>query len=107
MENEILTPSAMHTTPSRTANRAGFTLIEMMMAVLLTMLVFAITIPFFRNQTRALDGGAGRRVALVAHVSSSSAAGASRREAPRWQLAAQAPASRDPRSRRNFGPNPI
>jgi type II secretory pathway pseudopilin PulG len=44
----------------RVTARAGFTLIEMMMAVLLTMLVFAITIPFFRNQTRALDGGAGR-----------------------------------------------
>jgi hypothetical protein len=36
----------------------------MMMAVLLTMLVFAITIPFFRNQTRALDGGAGRLDAM-------------------------------------------
>jgi type II secretory pathway pseudopilin PulG len=60
MEQDLLTPPTMHTTPSRTANRAGFTLIEMMMAVLLTMLVFAITIPFFRNQTRALDGGAGR-----------------------------------------------
>jgi type II secretory pathway pseudopilin PulG len=44
----------------RTAGRAGFTLIEMMMAVLLTMMVFAITIPFFRSQTTALDGGAGR-----------------------------------------------
>ena len=48
----------------RARNRAGFTLIEMMMAVLLTMLVFAITIPFFRNQTRALDGGAGRLDAM-------------------------------------------
>ena len=46
------------------ANRSGFTLIEMMMAVLLTMLVFAITIPFFRVQTNALDGGAGRLDAL-------------------------------------------
>ena len=34
------------------ATGPGFTLIEMMMAILLTMLVFAITIPFFRNQTR-------------------------------------------------------
>jgi hypothetical protein len=32
----------------------------MMMAILLTGMVFAITIPFFRSQTRALDGGAGR-----------------------------------------------
>jgi type II secretory pathway pseudopilin PulG len=44
--------------------RAGFTLIEMMMAVLLTMLVFAVTIPFFRNQTKAIDGGAGRLDAM-------------------------------------------
>jgi prepilin-type N-terminal cleavage/methylation domain-containing protein len=44
----------------RRYNRAGFTLIEMMMAILLTGMVFAITIPFFRSQTRALDGGAGR-----------------------------------------------
>jgi type II secretory pathway pseudopilin PulG len=50
----------MNTMPPRATARAGFTLIEMMMAVLLTMLVFAITIPFFRNQTMALDGGAGR-----------------------------------------------
>ncbi len=48
----------------RSTNRGGFTLIEMMMAVLLTMLVFAITIPFFRVQTNALDGGAGRLDAL-------------------------------------------
>ncbi|HEY2851015.1 MAG TPA: hypothetical protein VGI97_14140 [Gemmatimonadaceae bacterium] len=40
--------------------RAGFTLIEMMMAVLLTMMVIAITIPFFRSQANALSGGAGR-----------------------------------------------
>jgi type II secretory pathway pseudopilin PulG len=60
MEHDILRPPTMQTTTSRKAKRAGFTLIEMMMAVLLTMLVFAITIPFFRNQTRALDGGAGR-----------------------------------------------
>jgi type II secretory pathway pseudopilin PulG len=44
--------------------RAGFTLIEMMMAVLLTMLVFAITIPFFRQQTMAVDNAAGRLDAL-------------------------------------------
>ena len=60
MQYQIRGNPAMNTTPARPSNRAGFTLIEMMMAVLLTMLVFAITIPFFRNQTRALDGGAGR-----------------------------------------------
>ncbi len=54
----------MNMTTPRASKRAGFTLIEMMMAVLLTMLVFAITIPFFRNQTTALDGGAGRLDAM-------------------------------------------
>ena len=44
--------------------RAGFTLVEMMMAILLTVLVFAITVPFFRMQTNALDIGAGRMDAL-------------------------------------------
>ena len=62
--HEILRTPTMQTTPPRARARAGFTLIEMMMAVLLTMLVFAITIPFFRNQTRALDGGAGRLDAM-------------------------------------------
>src|ERR1017187_8913994 len=62
-ETTATTPGGF--TPARSAgNRAGFTLIEMMMAVLLTMLVFAITIPFFRNQTMALDGGAGRLAAM-------------------------------------------
>lgn len=59
----MATPHALLTTTPAVAprrSRAGFTLIEMMMAVLLTMMVFAITIPFFRNQTKALDGGAGR-----------------------------------------------
>jgi type II secretory pathway pseudopilin PulG len=50
----------MRSNAHHAAARAGFTLIEMMMAVLLTMMVFAITIPFFRSQTTALDGGAGR-----------------------------------------------
>ncbi len=36
----------------------------MMMAILLTMLVFAITIPFFRVQTMAVDNSAGRLDAL-------------------------------------------
>ena len=48
----------------RHRRRPGFTLIEMMMAILLTMLVFAITIPFFRVQTIAVDVGAGRLDAL-------------------------------------------
>jgi type II secretory pathway pseudopilin PulG len=41
-------------------DRGGFTLVEMMMAVLLTTIVFAITIPFFRMQTRAVEAGAGK-----------------------------------------------
>jgi len=48
----------------RIHRRAGFTLVEMMMAILLTMLVFAITVPFFRVQTNAVDIGAGRLDAL-------------------------------------------
>lgn len=48
----------------RQHRQSGFTLIEMMMAILLTMLVFAITIPFFRVQTIAVDVGAGRLDAL-------------------------------------------
>jgi type II secretory pathway pseudopilin PulG len=53
------------TSPSRAHRaRAGFTLVEMMMAILLTMMVFAITIPFFRNQTLAVDKSAGRLDAL-------------------------------------------
>ncbi|MBM4194332.1 MAG: hypothetical protein FJ202_08150 [Gemmatimonadetes bacterium] len=43
----------------RTA-RAGLTLVEMMIAVLLTTIIFAITIPFFRMQSRAVEAGAGR-----------------------------------------------
>lgn len=54
----------MTTTLRRLTARPGFTLIEMMMAILLTMLVFAITIPFFRVQTQAVDTGAGRLDAL-------------------------------------------
>jgi prepilin-type N-terminal cleavage/methylation domain-containing protein len=44
--------------------RRGFTLIEMLVAMTLTMLVFAITIPFFRAQARAVGSGAGRLDAL-------------------------------------------
>ena len=54
----------MKTITRRFSARPGFTLIEMMMAILLTMLVFAITIPFFRVQTQAVDTGAGRLDAL-------------------------------------------
>ena len=54
----------MPTTPRRLTARPGFTLIEMMMAILLTMLVFAITIPFFSVQTKAVDTSAGRLDAL-------------------------------------------
>jgi prepilin-type N-terminal cleavage/methylation domain-containing protein len=54
----------MTTTQRRLTARHGFTLIEMMMAILLTMLVFAITIPFFSVQTKAVDTGAGRLDAL-------------------------------------------
>lgn len=39
-------------------------MIEMMVAVTLTLLVFAITIPFFRAQTRAVASGSGRLDAL-------------------------------------------
>ena len=40
--------------------RAGFSMIEMIFAVSITVLVFSIAIPFFQAQTRALDAGAGR-----------------------------------------------
>lgn len=39
---------------------SGFTLIEMVVAMSLTMLVFAITLPFVRAQTRSLGSSAGR-----------------------------------------------
>jgi prepilin-type N-terminal cleavage/methylation domain-containing protein len=48
----------------RRRDPGGFTLIEMLVAMTLTMLVFAITIPFFRAQTRAVGSGAGRLDAL-------------------------------------------
>lgn len=41
-------------------SRKGFTLIEMVVAMTLTMLVFAITLPFVRAQTRSLGDNAGR-----------------------------------------------
>ena len=58
----VCSPPAVRTARDRA--RRGFTIIEMMMAVLLTVMVFAITVPFFRNQTLAVDKGAGRLDAL-------------------------------------------
>ena len=49
----------MRTAPSASA-RPGFSLVEMIFAVSITVLVFAIAVPFFRAQTRAMDAGAGR-----------------------------------------------
>lgn len=43
-----------------TRARPGFTLVEMVVAVTLTLAVFAITIPFVRVQSRALGENAGR-----------------------------------------------
>jgi type II secretory pathway pseudopilin PulG len=40
--------------------RSGFSLVEMIFAVSITVLVFSIAVPFFRAQTRAMDAGAGR-----------------------------------------------
>jgi Tfp pilus assembly protein FimT len=40
--------------------RAGFSMVEMIFAVSITVLVFSIAIPFFRAQTRAMDAGAGK-----------------------------------------------
>ncbi|HEY3285555.1 MAG TPA: hypothetical protein VGJ96_00380 [Gemmatimonadaceae bacterium] len=40
--------------------RGGFSMVEMIFAVSITVLVFAIAVPFFRAQTRAMDAGAGR-----------------------------------------------
>ncbi len=45
---------------TRGRRRAGFSLVEMIFAVSITVLVFAIAVPFFRAQTRAMDAGAGR-----------------------------------------------
>jgi prepilin-type N-terminal cleavage/methylation domain-containing protein len=42
------------------ATRRGFTLIEIIVAMSLTLVVFAITLPFVRTQTRALGSTAGR-----------------------------------------------
>ena len=57
-----MTNPRLHAASAKAAvnRRGGFTLVEMMMAVLLSTIVFAITIPFFRMQTRAVEAGAGR-----------------------------------------------
>ncbi len=44
----------------RRARAAGFTLTEIVVAMALTLAVFAITLPFVRAQTRALGSSAGR-----------------------------------------------
>lgn len=47
--------------PPRTqARRAGFTLLEMMLAISIMLVVFAIAIPAFRTQLRAMGSHAGR-----------------------------------------------
>jgi Tfp pilus assembly protein PilW len=40
--------------------RPGFSLVEMLVAITLTLAVFAITLPFVRAQSRALGANAGR-----------------------------------------------
>lgn len=42
------------------ARRGGFSLVEMMVAMAVTLIVFAITLPFVRAQTRSLGSTAGR-----------------------------------------------
>lgn len=42
------------------ARRGGFSLVEMMVAMTVTLIVFAITLPFVRAQTRSLGSTAGR-----------------------------------------------
>ena len=64
MPRENEEPPMPGSTAVRERRRAGFTLVEMMMAMLLTVLVFAITVPFFRMQTTAVDVTAGRLDAL-------------------------------------------
>lgn len=50
--------------PARTVDRRGFSLIEMMMAVIIMMVIFAALIPFMRTQTRQLGRTAGDLDAL-------------------------------------------
>jgi type II secretory pathway pseudopilin PulG len=44
----------------QSTRRGGFSMVEMIFAVSITVLVFSIAVPFFRAQTRAMDAGAGR-----------------------------------------------
>jgi len=44
----------------RAHSRSGFSLVEVVVAMTLTLAVFAITLPFVRSQTRALSANAGR-----------------------------------------------
>lgn len=44
----------------RAADRRGFTLVEMMLAVTIMLLVFSMAVPVFRSQLRAMDSHAGR-----------------------------------------------
>lgn len=47
-------------TPHTFARRAGFTLLEMMLAISIMLIVFAIAVPVFRTQLRAMGSHAGR-----------------------------------------------
>lgn len=48
------------TSPRRLRARRGFSIVELLVAVTLTLAVFAITLPFVRVQSRALGANAGR-----------------------------------------------
>lgn len=50
----------MDALPAPRRLRAGFSMVEMIFAVSITVLVFSIAVPFFRAQTRAMDAGAGK-----------------------------------------------
>src|SRR5215208_5991362 len=47
-------------TLDRRARRRAFTLAEMMIAITLMLLVFAVAVPFFRTQARAVENASGR-----------------------------------------------
>lgn len=56
-----MTPSTLpFGAPRRTARRAGFTLLEMMLSISIMLIVFAIAVPAFRTQLRAMGTHAGR-----------------------------------------------
>ncbi len=50
----------MRPTPQGPRRRAGFTLIELMLSLTLTTMVFAIALPFFRMQSKAVEANVGR-----------------------------------------------